>query len=119
MAAFPDSDLMQQRRSTNVEDYRTGPAMELINRLTAIPRQSLDALINHPFMKTEDVMAQRYNDYLRANPPDYGSPLAFEAGVGNVSESGKLPVSFHPEGMIEPEQSRISKILRAIFTGAM
>jgi len=89
-------DLSQQRRSTNVEDERTGAVRELINQLVLPIQSAAGALMTHPFQTSD----QYYRDKFANTPTDPAaySPLAFEAGVGQAAESGKLPLSFHPEG---------------------
>lgn len=104
-------DLTGQRRA-DIEDERTGPAMELVNRLLATPRTAFHDLTTHPFQTPAQAYGQKYDEYLKANPPAYGSPLAQQLGEGDIWGSMFRPISFHPEGIAPPEEGILAKILR-------
>ena len=90
---------LRGRRSTNVEDVRTGPLMEAFNRLTAGPQSAFYALRTHPFQTKEQWLSQQS---MPEPSPEEGaySPMAFSMGVGQVQGSGARPIDYHPEGMV-------------------
>ena len=104
-------DLKNQRRA-EIEDERTGPIGELVNRLLGSPRGALHGLATHPFMTDAEYKAMLYEEALKRNPPDYGSPLAVAAGEKDIEGSGKKPIPYHPMGLQEPQLSILERIIR-------
>ena len=106
-------DLTNQRRSTNIEDERTGALGELVNRLVAPPYSALHGLMNHPFMTRQEYNAMLYEQSLKRDPPEFGK-LSKELGEEQIVGSGKRPIPYHPQGFDESATPTWWKVLTGL-----